>query len=652
MKPNSPISILSNCLKSSLFIIYFLAAMITNAQSPGGISNNLAVWYKANSGTGATNTGDPIAQWQDNAALGIHVTQGILSKQPTFNSNNINYNPSLNFDGVNDDLRVTLASNAYTSDFTLFSEAQLLTLNPEGAYFHNHNTTTSPAGDNDLTSFQLDSDGSVYRYRNNVDMLGMNTLDMGTFNNNPRLFTVQNQNSGLNTVVNTFELGALRSSTFYAGNHRGQFFQDYFFGINRLGNNFSNNNTAELIIYSSILTPIEKNKIETYLAVKYGQTLDNTSGGTAGDYTATTGDIIWDASVNSSYHNNIIGIGREDSQNLYQKQSHTLQDSLRIYRGVLAVSNSANTASFNNFSYALIGNNNGQLRESKTEMPSNCTLSHRLEREWKIQRTSLAGTISIDIVLHPDIISEFEISNNLCLLVDDDGDFSNGGTTCYFNGDGTGIMISCVNHEITVSNITTNHVPDNATSYITLASLDALLHNELETFEASCNNNTIDLVWSVAPVNNDDYYEVEKSSDASYFETIWKESGNGARYFEYTDKYPLNGWTYYRLKIIETNGYIRYSKVIAKKCHQLLSNRIKVYPNPFEDFLIFDIDENNYEPIHITILDYTGRIVHDEIIVSDKSKVLLDVSRILVPGMYAIRIGIGKEYYIRKVIKN
>ena len=53
-----------------------------------------------------------------------------------------------------------------------------------------------------------------------------------------------------------------------------------------------NGDFAELIIYSQTLSATDRNKIESYLALKYAITLDNTLGGTAGDYNSSAGTRI------------------------------------------------------------------------------------------------------------------------------------------------------------------------------------------------------------------------------------------------------------------------------------------------------------------------------------------------------------------------
>jgi hypothetical protein len=76
--------------------------------------------------------------------------------------------------------------------------------------------------------------------------------------------------------------------------------------------------TPEMMAFDRQLSPLECRKFETYLAIKYGLTLD------AASYVAANGDTIWDPSWNNqSFNNRITGYGREDAFGLSQKVSTT-----------------------------------------------------------------------------------------------------------------------------------------------------------------------------------------------------------------------------------------------------------------------------------------------------------------------------------------
>ena len=72
--------------------------------------------------------------------------------------------------------------------------------------------------------------------------------------------------------------------------------------------------SAEVAIYNRQLDLAEREKVASYLAIKYGITLPH-------NYVDPAGTVIWDQAINSGYGFNITGIGRDDCNGLHQKQS-------------------------------------------------------------------------------------------------------------------------------------------------------------------------------------------------------------------------------------------------------------------------------------------------------------------------------------------
>src|SRR5690606_8291994 len=121
----------------------------------------------------------------------------------------------------------------------------------------------------------------------------------------------------------------------------------------------------EFILYSRALTPAEINKVESYLAVKYGFTLMQT-GAEANNYTASDNTVIWNNAANSPYYNNITGIGRDDASGLDQRQSLSINNDALVtiyngtYSGSFPATNINNTNGFNtDLSLLLFGDNMG-----------------------------------------------------------------------------------------------------------------------------------------------------------------------------------------------------------------------------------------------------------------------------------------------------
>jgi hypothetical protein len=107
---------------------------------------------------------------------------------------------------------------------------------------------------------------------------------------------------------------------------------------------------------------------------------------------------------------------------------------------------------------------------------------------------------------------------------------------------------------------------------------------ELISFTSKCSsNNVISLNWNTATENNNAYFNIEKSSNATTWETITKikGAGNSNKQLQYifNDKNPANKEQYYRLKQTDFDGKYTYSDMINVNCSNA-KNIISVFPNP------------------------------------------------------------------------
>ncbi|MDR0799440.1 MAG: T9SS type A sorting domain-containing protein [Dysgonamonadaceae bacterium] len=72
----------------------------------------------------------------------------------------------------------------------------------------------------------------------------------------------------------------------------------------------------EFIVYNRRLSPLERRKVNSYLAIKYGISLP-------GSYIGSNGQLLWDYSANSTYNHRITGLYRDDASGLNQLESST-----------------------------------------------------------------------------------------------------------------------------------------------------------------------------------------------------------------------------------------------------------------------------------------------------------------------------------------
>ncbi|MDF2449358.1 MAG: hypothetical protein K0R26_1862 [Bacteroidota bacterium] len=110
-------------------------------------------------------------------------------------------------------------------------------------------------------------------------------------------------------------------------------------------------------------------------------------------------------------------------------------------------------------------------------------------------------------------------------------------------------------------------------AYLTSHSQTAEVHAEktnnsvLLSFDAILTEKKVELTWSSDTENNNNFFIVEKSKDAVYFETVTSLKGFGnysslMSYFD-VDYTPYDGISFYRLKQTDMQGNVLSSRLIS-----------------------------------------------------------------------------------------
>ncbi|RED94425.1 T9SS type A sorting domain-containing protein [Marinoscillum furvescens] len=361
-----------------------------------------ALWLRADFGTDVTVGGGVVSSWVDNG-LGNNATSTGTAR-PTFVENVINGNPALDFDGTND--YIGGVAGFYTQEY-------FIVLDPDLTY------NSSSAGgivvgfeSGDYSAFGLGSVTSALPNEVVTHLLQASTSYRSAQTGSASYSTPTLFNSRENASANgqdIFANGALISNAEANASSYGTLSNRAF----RLGQDlngstsFFNGKIAELISFSQPLSDTEHRNIETYLAVKYGISLDITSEG----YTLD-GVSIYN---NTSYGQDIAGIGANNEQGLAQASSMSLNSS-----AIISVSN---PSSLSNGDYLIWGHDGGSVGAVTTGLPS--TVTERLSRVWSIEETGDVGTVSVSADLSGYGFSGYE-SGDFSLILDSDSDFSNG----------------------------------------------------------------------------------------------------------------------------------------------------------------------------------------------------------------------------------
>ena len=164
-----------------------------------------------------------------------------------------------------------------------------------------------------------------------------------------------------------------------------------------------------------------------------------------------------------------------------------------------------------------------------------------------------------------------------------------------------------------------------------------LLPIDLLDFDVIKKEKSVHLKWTTREEINNDYFEIQKSTDTKKWNNIVKIKGKGNdnsfNHYEYTDIFPLPGISYYRLRQTDYNGAFKYSKV---KVIYNFENKLKIFPNPAHNYLYYTILDPN-QKYKIEIFNNQGQLLKTELIPATNTyKQRIDVTH-LNKGIYFLK---------------
>jgi Secretion system C-terminal sorting domain len=151
-----------------------------------------------------------------------------------------------------------------------------------------------------------------------------------------------------------------------------------------------------------------------------------------------------------------------------------------------------------------------------------------------------------------------------------------------------------------LNNVSGAAVPNAPTQQLytwwTLVDFQSPLPVELTSFNAKCEGDAVKLLWETASETNNNYFEIERSADATQFIAIGKVyslNGNSPQpqAYEFLDTAPLSVPAYYRLKQVDTDGRTSYSAIVRVACASQPAAQpvVSIYPNPAVDELTVEV---------------------------------------------------------------
>ncbi len=425
-----------------------------NIPGPGGITADFRLWLKST--RGIVKSGSNITDWIDLGTNGKDATTD-PGKEPTYMdtaAENINFNPVIKFenDGAGIEQYMYNATNGFYSQdmfIVMIPDATMTSASPRNTIF----SGVSSGNAGDITGVGFGDYSSAFpnetlSYNQNIPGGGSynGVAESGTSYSNAGIINVRNDSDivlgGQEILYNSSVLTATSVDDIPYANVGDPgpptvLGTEYWIGRNFDVVGSLNGRVAEIFTFAERVADADRQKIESYLAIKYGITL-GTSTQVEKDYINSFNTSIWDISANTGYNYHVAGIGRDSISDLNQKQSKTLNIANEVTIGLNGIfaTNSANTNEFkkdgdflvwgsNDAAYTASGSNTVTVATGIT------TSLTRILRQWKIVESieDAGGDVENVFVSIPSaVFSSFTLGadEEYALVVADNDNFANG----------------------------------------------------------------------------------------------------------------------------------------------------------------------------------------------------------------------------------
>lgn len=137
-----------------------------------------------------------------------------------------------------------------------------------------------------------------------------------------------------------------------------------------------------------------------------------------------------------------------------------------------------------------------------------------------------------------------------------------------------------------------------------------ILPVNLVSFSAVKGNNVVHLNWTTTAESGMDQYIVERSAngrDFSSIGTVASKNLSSTTNYQVNDYGPVQGTSYYRLKMISNTGTTKYSEIIS--VHYYGTNDIQLYPNPLVKGQLLYVSNPDREELNVQFFSLGGKLV-------------------------------------------
>jgi hypothetical protein len=201
-----------------------------------------------------------------------------------------------------------------------------------------------------------------------------------------------------------------------------------------------------------------------------------------------------------------------------------------------------------------------------------------------------------------------------------------------------------------IGSVTTNGLT-NFSPYVLVKTIRPL-PVRLLSFQANVRTGFVWLDWQIAQKVNNEVYTIQRSANGRTFEDIGVVRSENQDRYEWVDKQPLEGVSYYRLKRQDDKGSIEFSQIEAVNLLTFVKEGMTVIPNPSNgEAVLIVLQSIPQEKGTLSITDALGRIVYETSLHTDTSgRANNQVRAILAKGLYIVQVRTQSKIYQEKIV--
>jgi hypothetical protein len=136
----------------------------------------------------------------------------------------------------------------------------------------------------------------------------------------------------------------------------------------------------------------------------------------------------------------------------------------------------------------------------------------------------------------------------------------------------------------------------------------AILPVEWVSFTAALKNEKAVLNWETANEKNNNYFIVERSSNGNSFDSVGIVAANSRSIYQFTDATLTAGVSYYRLRQVDIDGKIQFSKTVIVRWDKT-TTAFKVFPTIATSTIQTSFTSTTAAAAKINIYDANGRLI-------------------------------------------